>query len=593
MSNSRLQNAIDSIRETLVRFPLPLLDVLILVGATMSWVDDYRWYVIPALGFPVLIASSLFAERFTGSRGIRFVVAFAPIPLLTLYAFLLPEGHVNFAEGLRFALFCIAAVLAMLALPFVAPRTTASFHRFATTFILRLLLTALFTLLLWGGLSLALLAVDKLFSVAVPSETYVKLIVLLIGFVAAPFLLSSVERDLDVQESEIPKVLRALTLYVLMPILVVYALILYAHAAQQIVNWEWSEGWVARLVAGYAGAGLLTFAILWPHRSDPDNQWIRVFTKWFSLLLPPLSFLLLIAVLRRVSEYGITETRYYGMLIAVWLAVVALYLLFSRKADIRVLALSLAVLALGTSFGPWGASAISVQSQVEQLRSALDSVGALKNGKFASPAAPLDEAALGRRSVYSIVRYLEERDALEHLRPWFTTPPDTIDERAVMVAIGSWTDSPDEGGPKVRPVRTIAIYGPGGETVNVSGYDYYIPLTQSMTSTPVAGDSLTIQVSRGGVHLFLRSRHLLSADLVGRFQNLYRERATNAESDDENSSYESISIPPEDEDRMIVDVDDAATGYRMRVYVRQIAFYESDSPGELQNLTGYVLVAKR
>lgn len=593
MSSSRLQKTIESITETIARFPLPMLDVMVIVAATMIWVEDYRWYVIPSLGFPLLIASTLFSERFEVSAVARFLIALIPVPLLILYAAVLPGDHLSFVEGLRLALFFIAAVLAMLAFPFIAPRTTASFHRFATDFILRLLLTALFTLLLWGGLALALLAIDKLFSVEIAGQAYTKLLVFIIGFVAVPFLLSSVERDLNVQTSDIPKVLRILTMYVLMPILVVYALILYAHAAQQILNWEWSEGWVARLVAGYAGAGLLTFAILWPQRNDPDNQWVRSFTRWFSILLSPLALLLFLAVMRRVNEYGVTESRYYGLVIAVWLAGVAFYLLFSQKADIRILALSLAVLALATSFGPWGASAVSVRSQVGQLQSALDSVGVLKNGKFVSPPVPFDEAAIGHRSIFSIVYFLRERDGLEYLRPWFGKAPDTIGEREVMVAIGNWSDSPEKNSEQSRPVRIVEIYGPERETARVSGYDYYTPVTQSSASIPISGDSLSIGMNGGKLHLFLRGRPVLTANLLEKFRQLYRERTKEGDRASEITNYESISIPPDKEAEMVMDVEDPASGYRMRVSVRQVSLYAPESSTTLQNLSGYVLVGRR
>jgi hypothetical protein len=45
---------------------------------------------------------------------------------------------------------------------------------------------------------------------------------------------------------------------------------------------------------------------------EPEtNEWIRTFTKRFFFALFPLIVLLILAVGRRVSEYGVTENRYF------------------------------------------------------------------------------------------------------------------------------------------------------------------------------------------------------------------------------------------------------------------------------------------
>lgn len=594
MSSVRLQKTIESAAEAVRRFPLPMLAAMIIVGATMVWTEDIRWYLIPSLGFPALIASALFSERYEISATVRFLISLVPVPLLILYFFALPESDLNFADGLRYSLFAIAALLAMLAAPFIAPRTTASFHRFATSIILRILLASLFTGLLFAGLALALVAIEKLFNVDVDPEAYAKLFVALVGFVAVPFLLTSIERDPNIESSEIPKALRILTQYVLMPVLVIYALILCAHAVQQIMNWEWSEGWVARLVVGYAASGLLTFAILWPLRNDPENHWVRIFTKWFSILLPPLAFLLFVAVMRRVSEYGVTEARYFGLVIAVWLAGVASYLLFSRKGDLRSIALSLAVIALGTSFGPWGATSVAIRSQVGQLEDALESAGVLKSGRFVSPPPPFEEAAIGGRSMYSLVGFLEDRNALEYLRPWFEHPPDTISERDVMVAIGSLVDGP--GNYAAEPARTdhhaITIYGPDNLAVNVSGYDYYVPVPALPATVPVSGDSLTMRRDQGKLHLFLRGRLLLTVDMLGKSMELYRSHRARQESPATTAAPESVFLSRDEMGQLTADVTDQRSGYRARVVLQEVSLSLSGASSTIEQLKGYVLVGR-
>ena len=86
----------------------------------------------------------------------------------------------------------------------------------------------------------------------------------------------------------------------------------------------------------------------------------------------PLIILLGFAIWKRVASYGITEQRYFVLALAFWLLYIALYFLLSKRKTIRLIPLSLCVLAFLVSFGPWGAAGVSLRVQRSRLQALLE-----------------------------------------------------------------------------------------------------------------------------------------------------------------------------------------------------------------------------
>lgn len=120
------------------------------------------------------------------------------------------------------------------------------FWQFNRILFLGYLLAALYAVVLWVGLAIALLAIDKLLGVDVPSRTYPHLLVLL-AFVFHPwFFLSRVPEDhraLD-QETSYPLGLKVFTQFVLIPLVAVYLVILTVYLGRVLVTRTWPSGWI-------------------------------------------------------------------------------------------------------------------------------------------------------------------------------------------------------------------------------------------------------------------------------------------------------------------------------------------------------------
>ena len=66
---------------------------------------------------------------------------------------------------------------------------------FNRTVILRVILSGAFAFVLWGGLGLALAALENLFGLDVPPERYMELWILILGLFAVPFVLSGIPEE--------------------------------------------------------------------------------------------------------------------------------------------------------------------------------------------------------------------------------------------------------------------------------------------------------------------------------------------------------------------------------------------------------------
>ena len=67
-----------------------------------------------------------------------------------------------------------------------------------------------------------------------------------------------------------------------------------------------------------------------------------------------------------------TEQRYFLLALAWWLLFITVYFLVSRKKDIRLVPLSLCILAFLSVWGPWGAFSVSLNSQRGRLKALLE-----------------------------------------------------------------------------------------------------------------------------------------------------------------------------------------------------------------------------
>ncbi|RSK47137.1 DUF4153 domain-containing protein [Hymenobacter rigui] len=420
------------------RFPLTLLCDVVLcsVGIYINHLNyqekqhlDWLFPLLSAagLGLSGTLAVALTAERYQWRPVLRWGSLAAVLGLLALWYAAAPTEP-NPEWGTRLALLLLGTHLAVAAGPYLSElrrqADTPGFWRYNETLFLRILTAGLYSGVLFAGCALALVAVENLFFVDIKPRVYADLFVVLGSIFNTWFFLAGVPHDFAAleQEASYPKGLKVFTQFVLLPLVVLYLGILYAYMARIVVSWELPEGWVSILILAFSVAGIFALLLIHPVRHAAENTWIRTFGRWFYRALFPLLGLLAVAISTRIRAYGITEERYFVLVLAAWLFGIAIYFLVRRGQGIIWIPASLAVVAFLAAGGPWGAFAVAQRSQLNQFREISAQYGLLKDGKLdgAGKRVPnLPKEA--RKRISSIFDFFADREAVEKLQPFFAT----------------------------------------------------------------------------------------------------------------------------------------------------------------------------
>ncbi|WBA42618.1 DUF4153 domain-containing protein [Hymenobacter canadensis] len=428
------------------RFPLTLLCSLLLgavgiyyqrLGFTEKNHADWLFPLLSAagLGLTLTLNVALAGERYRWPVWLKALAAAGAVGLLALWYVLCP-AEPTLVWGLRLALLLLGLHLLVAVVPYLPElrrqADTAGFWRYNETLFLRLLTGGLYSGVLYVGCALALAAIENLFDVKLDRHIYEHLFTVLATGFNTWFFLAGVPHDWAAleQETTYPKGLKLFTQFVLLPLVVLYLVILYAYLARIVVRWELPEGWVSTLILAFSVAGIFALLLIHPIRNATENTWIRTFARWFYRALFPLLGLLFVAIGTRVGEYGVTEERYFVLVLAAWLAVMAAYFLWRQGQGIIWVPASLAVVAFLAAGGPWGAFAVAERSQLNQLSRLATEYKLLKNGKLdgAGERVPKLPVAV-EKQVASIFEFFAKREAIEQLQPLFATaliPADSL-----------------------------------------------------------------------------------------------------------------------------------------------------------------------
>lgn len=343
-----------------------------------------RFGVVCLLGISFLYSLNILSERI----GKKLLLNFLGLGILAVYfQFFLPHSNDEF--GTVHAVLMVASfVLSHLLVSFIAflgKGNEYSFWHFNKNLFINVVLTGIFTLVLVGGILLAIAAVDQLFDLEFRKSIYPKTFVFLAILGSSLIFLLFNEDGLTFLEKEgsYPEILKFFVQYVLIPLLMTYVVILYLYGGRILFQWTLPRGWVSYLILAYSLVGILALLLVFPLRESGTKSWVKGFSKIFYYALFPLLVLLFVAIFTRILAYGFTENRYYVLLLAIWLAVVVFYFSFWRNAHIKFIPISLFAFGVFSLAFPYlNTFTVSRNSQKKELKEILMKNHLLDKGKI-------------------------------------------------------------------------------------------------------------------------------------------------------------------------------------------------------------------
>jgi hypothetical protein len=498
-------------RATAARFPLALLSGVAATIGAMAAIEarDHEWELrllgAGALGLPLFTAIGTTAERLRIAPRVRRLLS-AVLAATLILLFVASLEWTDRLAAIRYFQLLLGAHLVVAVLPWLGERSLVGFWQYNRILFLQYLLAAFYVAVLWVGLAIALAAIDRLLGIDVPGELYPHLFVLL-AFVFHPwFFLSFVPSDFAALDTldEYPAGLKVFTQFVLIPLVTVYLLILTAYLGRVLVTRIWPSGWIGWLVSSVSVTGVLALLLVHPIRERADSRWVNAYGRWFFVAILPSLGMLLVAIGKRVGQYGFTEPRYFLLVLALWLLGLSLWYAVTASRNIKLVPLSLCVVTLLAVAGPWGAYAVSRSSQIDRLERILS-----RHGLEPGPASrdtvrsvPFDD----RREVSAILSYLRTGHGNEAVARAVGVPADSVLawaadstpigedplERGAMRHLGlaylsRWARASNQ-----RPIgMQVADQAP----IDVSGFDLMIPLSLGRRTLIALspGDSLTLR----------------------------------------------------------------------------------------------------
>ena len=300
--------------------------------------------------------------------------------------------------------------------------------------------TVLFSVVLFLGLTVVFLTVDRLSLIKLEGKIYVETWLFVVFVFAMIFFASKLKKvDESLEEYEIHKVFKFLIYFIVIPLITIYTGILYIYFGKMLVTRSWPQGLVSHLILWYTIFSLFIMIMVTPMtKKDPVA---KVFKKYFPLASIPLLALSIVSISKRISQYGVTELRYFIVLLGIWLIFCMVSSIF--RARLSVILISLIVVVYISVFSPVNNRRITIMSQNKRLERILIKHGLLKDGKL------IKNSGLNENQKYEVTDVLnyilgirDKKEGIENVKPFGKSdgkPYTNIDEFEKAVGIDhSW-----------------------------------------------------------------------------------------------------------------------------------------------------------
>ncbi|MBP5514433.1 MAG: DUF4153 domain-containing protein [Bacteroidaceae bacterium] len=302
------------------------------------------------------------------------IVSYAILFADTIYLYSINFGSGNGVEVfLMHASAIFALVLSIFFLSFRRERDDIASWNFTLRILINLVVCFLIGFVLWGGISILLVSLDWLFNVKLEWEWYAVMGTLCAFYLPTLLFLGRIPKDEEKHQREpLPSAfLGNVMRYIFVPLEGLFLVVLYAYAIRILFQWELPNGHVSWLVIiSMIGCIAIEFG-LYPVRKREGRKYDENVARYLPLLLIPLIVLMSIGIIRRLSDYGITISRLYLVLLNLWFYAVCITLYLTRARRINWISISFAALFLLTSALPYNFTNFTRRQLMREVRQML------------------------------------------------------------------------------------------------------------------------------------------------------------------------------------------------------------------------------
>ena len=361
------------------------------------------------VGFPLLVSAQLIHESIFRQKIQRWIIYFLAVIIvvfLSLYIKDIDSPEYRYACFLSF----ITSILMVSFNGFFLERKNSTYWIFNQEVFISLFLTVLYTILLIVGLEGAVAAIRALFEFKWYEQIYSDIPILVIGFFSTTYWAANVPEKLIQEKEEFDYYKQNLIVvkFILIPLTILYFLILYSYGLKILIQWQLPEGWVGILCLGFSMVGVFTYLLNYVLPEYNSSKILWWFRKYFFISLIPVLLLLAVAIIKRISDYGLTEERILVASAAIWLFIISVHFIF-QQGLLKLIPISLSIICLLLAFGPFNVYQLSWKSQTNQLDKFIEQNGLFQDGAW-TRGVELDAEKMERFK--NILNYLSSRSKL-------------------------------------------------------------------------------------------------------------------------------------------------------------------------------------
>ena len=483
-------------------------------GANSDFIEMLgRITMVLALGIPLSLCVKLFFERLKNYKNIVLQATYLGGALLLIFYYYFFLQDIQMVSMSRYIGSSLILYLGFLFISYLPKRD--DFELYVIKVFTRFFTTVLYSLVLYLGLAAILLTINRLLGVNIKSELYYYTFLGVAGIFAPSFFLAGIKAKNEILTiKEYSRLLMVLVLYIIMPLICIYTIILYIYFGKIIITRQWPEGLVSNLVLWYSA---ITAAVLFfISQLLSENAWTRKFMKYFPKGILPLIGMMFISIGIRINAYGVTENRYFVVALGIWTFLVMIYFSTTKKLTNIILPISLAVITAISVFGPLSSYSISKYSQNKRLNKIFVKNNMILNNKVTKARVKVTDA--DARQISSILSYFDTSHSLRDIKEFPKDFKISDMERTLGIKYS---------GQNYQNNNEYFYFNSSGSTqpINISAYDYLF--TWRNNGRQIQGDttfgmsfdneSSTLKITKDKTNIYEKDLMYFSNKLIDKY----------------------------------------------------------------------------
>ena len=481
---SYIQESSQDLRQMVKNYPVSAGIILVTTVYCfyLTYADHFEFIqaktlmsLLLAFVFSVAVQSLSHWDRLPKPQLIGVAAGF--ITVLSALIFFITEGPTDngFTAVLQYSGWGLVGLLALFLAINAKEDRFDGFPKWIISLLVRAIFSFLIASTLWIGLSLALLALENLFGFKGFSKNYLRLAILCFVCILPALFLAGVSSKKDWSSWRISNVVYFVIKFVVIPILISYAIILFAYLIKTTLSGSWPDDWVTNLQFWYLIPALITYVLV--HGMEyKEPSLLYVFKKWFWVATLPLLAFATITLYHEIDVHGVTPGTYLYAIISVWILGAAVFSLIKPNFDQRCVAIGLILLTIVSLIGPLSLESSVRRSQKTRLTQEFTAAGILKDGIISAPTStdPAKDLSSDALSILSTV------DGLDYLRAYSTNGfewPDTITTSDIYSVLNLQSDPQ-------RFDQYKSFNAPIYREINVSNFEKQIPILYQPDQVP-------------------------------------------------------------------------------------------------------------